>query len=282
MGLRINTNVASINAQRNNEARMEKVNQAFERLSSGFRINKAADDAAGLAIADKLGAKVKGLQQVKRNSMDGISMIQTAEGGLNETGNILTRLRELSVQAASDTIGNSEREFLNHEYQSLVAEAKRIALATEFNGVNLLQGQSGNKDVDVLDFQVGTGNNPDIDRFSFNPNDANALPDALGIEGTGVMEKAGAQTAIDSIDKAIMTTSGYRSKLGALQNRLSSTVRNISISVENMSSAQSRIKDADIAVETSNLTKNHILAQSSSAILAQSNQIGTMALKLIG
>jgi flagellin len=282
MGLRINTNIASINAQRNNEARMDQVGQAYERLSSGLRINKAADDAAGMAIATKLNAKVRGLQQVKKNSMDGLSVIQIAEGGLNETNNILIRLRELSVQAASDTVGNTEREYLNLEYDSLISEANRIAHATEFNGVNLLQGQGGNKDVGVLEFQVGTGNNPEVDRFSFDPNHADARPSALQIEGTQVATKADAQRAIDEIDKAIVNVSGMRSRFGALQNRLSSTVRNISISTENMSAVQSRIQDADIAAETSNLAKNNILAQSGSSVLAQANQSGALALKLIG
>ena len=282
MGLRINTNVASINAQRNATDRSEKVSRSFERLSSGLRINRASDDAAGLAIAKKIEAKTLGFQQAKRNSMDAISMVQTAEGGLNESGNILSRLRELAVQAASDTIGNDEREFLHMEYDALVKESKRIAEGLEFNGIKLLSGADGNPDIDVMDFQVGIGNNPDIDRYTFNPNDADARPEAIGIEGSGVSRKEDAQNAIAGVDKGIMAVAGMRAKFGALQNRLQSTIRNISISVENMSSAQSRVLDADIALETSNLAKDSILTEASTSVLAQANRSNAVALKLIG
>jgi flagellin len=282
MGLRINTNVAAINAQRNTETRTSKVNQSLERLSSGSRINKASDDAAGLAISNKMGAGILGFQQAKRNAMDGISMIQTAEGGLNETSNILTRLRELSVQAASDTMGNQERGLVNMEYTALTQEIDRISAATEFNGVKLLSGKDGNKGMDTLEFQVGIKNNEKIDRFKFDPNDADARTESIGIAGTGVEEKTKAQDAIGKIDDAINAVSGMRAKFGALQNRMLSTVSNISISIENMSSAQSRIKDTDIAVETSELAKNTILSQASAAVLQQANASGNMALKLIG
>jgi len=282
MGLRINTNVASINAQRNATERSEKVNRSFERLSSGLRINRASDDAAGLAIAKKLEAKARGFQQAKRNSMDAISMVQTAEGGLNESGNILSRLRELAVQAASDTIGNEEREFLHMEYDALVKESQRIADGIEFNGIKLLSGEDGNDGLDVMDFQVGVGNNPAIDRYTFNPNDADARPDALGIGGTGISRKEEAQEAIAGIDNGIMAIAGMRAKFGALQNRLQSTVRNISISVENMASAQSRIEDADIAYETSSLAKDTILTEASTSVLSQANRSNAVALKLIG
>jgi flagellin len=282
MGFRINTNVAAINAQRNTETRTSKVNQSFERLSSGSRINKASDDAAGMAIANKLGAGILGFNQAKRNAMDGISMIQTAEGGLNETSNILTRLRELSVQAASDTLGNQERGFLHMEYSALVQEVDRISAATEFNGVKLLSGTDGNPGMGTLEFQVGIKNNEKIDRFTFNPNDADARVASIGLSETGVDEKTKAQTTIAKIDDAIVAVSGMRAKFGALQNRLGSTVSNISISVENMAAAQSRIKDTDIAVETSELSKNLILSQASASVLAQANSSNGMALKLIG
>jgi flagellin len=293
MGLRINTNIASVNAQRNTENRTGKVNVSLERLSSGARINKASDDAAGLAISTKFRAKIKGFQQAKRNGMDGISMIQTAEGGLNETSNILGRLRELAVQAASDTVGKAERGFLDLEFQALVDEVDRIAMGTEYNGVNLLQGQDGNPNIEggVLDLQVGVNNNEAIDRFSFNPNSADARKTQLGadslggeanIASTGVKEKSNAQKSLATIDKAIMDISGMRASFGALQNRIQSSVNNISIQVENMSSATSRILDTDIAYETSELAKNQILGQASTSVLAQANASGGLALKLIG
>jgi flagellin len=282
MGLRINTNVASLNAQRNAEARQIKVNNALERLSSGLRINKASDDAAGMAIAKKFEGKVAGYKQAKRNAMDGISLIQTAEGGLNETGNILNRLRELSVQAASDTVGNGEREFLNMEYDALVKEVKRIGDSTEFNGVKLLAGTSGNKGMGDMEIQVGIYSDASVDRFHFNPNDADASPTALGLADTGIATKESAQAVISKIDSSIMQVSGMRAKFGALQNRLQSTVANVSTSVENMSAAQSRIQDADIAYETAELAKNNVLNQASAAVLAQANASSGIALKLIG
>ena len=281
MGLRINTNIASINALRNGATRTEAVNQSLEKLGSGERINKAADDAAGLAISEKFKAAIRGLNVAKRNSLDGISMIQTAEGGLNEIGNILTRLRELSVQAASDTIGPQERSFLQMEYGNLTAEIQRIAMANDFNGVKLLQGKAGENVEGQIDFQVGIKNRDGIDRISFYPEEANATVDALGVANTGVEKKSQAQTSIGSIDDAIMKVSAMRARFGALQNRLQSTINNLSISVENQEAAKSRIRDTDIAEVTANLAKDTILQQASASVMAQANANSNIALKLL-
>lgn len=281
MGLRINTNVAAINALTNTDKRTNAVNKSLEKLGSGERINKASDDAAGLAISEKFKASIRGLRMAKRTSLDGISMIQTAEGGLNEIGNILTRLRELGVQAASDTIGPQERTFLQMEYGNLVSEVKRISLATEFNGVGLIQGKAGEFVEGDIDFQVGIKNRPTVDRISFQPELADAQPEALDIVGTAVDMKTNAQASIGRIDNAIMKVSEMRARFGATQNRLQSTINNLSVSVENMESANSRVRDTDVAEVSSRLAKDSILQQASASVLAQANANGAIALKLI-
>jgi flagellin len=248
----------------------------MERLSSGYRINRAGDDAAGLAISENLRAQIRGLKQASRNAQDGISLVQVAEGGLNEVSSLLIRLRELSVQAASDTIGPVERQFLNVEYDQLVSEMDRIADGTEFNGTQLLSGVGS-----ILDFQVGTRNNPEIDRISFDASRADANSAALGINLTTVADKASAQNALSAIDQAIVSVSAMRADFGAIQNRLQSTISNIMVSVENMSSANSRIRDVDVAEETSEMTKNNILLQAGTAVLAQANQSANTALTLL-
>jgi flagellin len=281
MGLRINTNVASLNALTNTDKRTSAVNTSLEKLGSGERINKAADDAAGLAISEKFKAAIRGYNAAKRSSLDGISMVQTAEGGLNEIGNMLTRLRELSVQAASDTIGPQERTFLNMEYQNLGSEIQRIALATDFNGVSLLQGKAGEFVEGNVEFQVGIKNREAIDRISFKPEETDARIESLGVAGTGVEMKSHAQDSIGKIDDAIMKVSGMRARFGALQNRLQSTINNISTMNENMSSANSRVRDTDVAEVSSQLAKDSILQQASASVLAQANANGHLALKLL-
>jgi flagellin len=282
MGLRINTNIAAINALKNSSNRSNMVNASMEKLSSGVRINKAADDAAGLAISEKLKASIRGYKTAKRSALDGISMIQTAEGGLNEIGNILTRLRELSVQAASDTIGPQERNFLQMEYGNLKQEIQRISLATDFNGIDLLQGKAGAFIEGDVDFQIGIRNRKMIDRISFKPEQADARIESLGLASTGVTKKSDAQNSIGNIDVAINKVSEMRARFGALQNRMQSTINNLDITVENLSAANSRIRDTDIAETSSNLAKDTILQQASAAVLAQANTAGQVALKLIG
>jgi flagellin len=278
MGLRIATNISSLTAQRHLSETRRLLDRSLERLSSGFRINKAGDDAAGLAISEKLRAKSRGLIQAKRNASDGISLIQVAEGGLNEVQNILVRLRELGVQSASDTIGPEERRYLDLEFQSLKEEVDRIAKGTEFNGTVLLDGTGGS-----LDFQVNTGgkNLLGVDRISFDAFKLDVNPDKLGLDEVGVGSKFAAQRCLSSIDHAIQSVSSVRAGLGAIENRLTSTINNLSISVENIAAAHSRIKDVDIAEETAELTKQNVLMQAGTSVLSQANSVPQMALALL-
>ncbi len=276
MGLRINTNTAALNAQRNLYGTKLALDKSLEKLSSGYRINRAGDDAAGLAISESLRGQIRGLKQAWRNAQDGVSMIQVAEGGLQEVSNILIRLRELGVQAASDTVGPIERQLLNVEYQQLLDEVDRIADSTEFNGTPLLSGTGA-----VLDFQVGTRNDPNIDRLSFDASKADANSAALGVNLTTVADKASAQNALSAIDEAIVAVSATRADFGAMQNRLQSTINNLSISLENMAAANSRIRDVDIAEETAEMTKQNILMNAGTSVLAQANQTSKSALQLL-
>ncbi len=277
MGLRIATNIQSLSAQRNLGINSLAQKESLEHLSSGSRITKAADDAAGLAISEKMKGQIRSVRQDVRNANDGISMIQTAEGGMNEVGNILTRFRELSIQSASDTVGDVERGFMDREVQQLKLEVNRIAASTEFNGKKLLSGGS-----DRFEIQVGIGNNPNEDRFAFDANKANATLEGLGVANIGVADKETARTNLDQIDSAVKTLVGNRAELGALQNRLASTINNLNIYNENLSAANSRIRDADMASETADLAKNNILSQAGVSVLAQANQNNMMALKLLG
>lgn len=277
MGLRINTNVSSLSAQRTLSANNADQASTLGKLSSGTRIVKAADDAAGLAISEKLRAQIRGVNQAERNANDGISMIQTAEGGLNETSNILVRLRELAVQSASDTVGDSERKFTDLEYQNLKQEMERISLSTEFNGKKLLNG-SGDK----YDFQVGINNNDFEDRIKYDAARSNSSLDGLGISELSVSSKEGSQASLASIDSAIQNVSGQRAELGAVQNRLTSTISNLQVSSENLSAANSRIRDTDFAAESAKNAKMNILTNAGTSVLAQANAQGQSALKLLG
>ena len=276
MGLRINTNTASLNAQRVLWSTKSSLDKSMEKLASGYRINRAGDDAAGLAISENLRAQIRGLKQAARNANDGISLVQVAEGSMNEMSSILIRLRELSVQAASDTIGPVERQFLNVEYDQLVSEIDRIADSTEFNGTQLLSGVGS-----IMDFQVGIRNNPEIDRISFDSSKADANSAALGVNLTSVADKASAQNALTAVDSAIMSVSAMRADFGALQNRLQTTVSNIQNSVENMSAANSRIRDVDVAEESSEMVRSKILLEAGTSVLAQANQSANIALSLL-
>ena len=276
MGLRINTNVASLNAQRNLGSTRISMNKSLEKLSSGQRINRAGDDAAGLAISENLKAQIKGLGQAERNAEDGISLVQIAEGALGEVSNILIRLRELSVQAASDTIGSTERKFLNVEFEQLTSEVDRIANSTEFNRVPLLNGTGA-----VFDIQIGTRNDPISDRLTFDASSADVNVAALGLNLASVSDKISAQNSLTSIDQAIISVSGIRADFGALQNRLQSTVNNIQTSIENLAAANSRVRDTDVAAETAELTKQNILMTAGTSVLAQANSSTNNALQLI-
>lgn len=309
MGLRIATNVSSIIAQRNLQTTTNRLQKHTERVSSGFRINRAADDAAGMAISSRMKADIAAMRQARRNTADGISLVQTAEGGLDEVSNILSRLKELSVQAASDTIGNRERGFIQMEFSALKNEIDRIAYATEFNGTRLIAGSPENlppvisesSNPPPLDIQVGhqwyeevdgaLAQGKPVNTVQIELRDVNALtdgPNSLGLgngetEGqTAVRTKQEAQMSITRIDAAIDKVNRHRAKLGAVQNRLVHADRNTAIQIENIEAAKSRIQDADFALEMSHVVQNRILQQSGISVLSQANDLPSMALKLLG
>jgi flagellin len=277
MGFRINTNISSISAQRSLSVNNREAEGNLAKLSSGSRITKAADDAAGLAISEKLKANIRSLKQADRNANDGISMVQTAEGGLNEVSSILTRMRELAIQTSSDTVGDVERGMTNMEYQNLKLELERISQVTEFNGKKLLNGEGG-----MLEFQVGANNDSFQDRIAYDASQVNAGMGSLGVSELDVSTKEGSQSSLAAVDAAIEKVSGSRAFLGAIQNRLTSTSNNLQINVENLSSANSRIRDVDYADATATKAKNDILNAAGTSVLAQANMSGQNALKLIG
>ena len=274
MGLVINTNIASINAQRNLSRTEDSLNTSLARLSSGMRITAAKDDAAGLAISERLNAQIRGLAQAERNASDGISLVQVAEGSLNEVGSILIRMRELAVQAATGTYGSEERGYLQNEFGQLMLEIDRIADVTDFNGTPLLDGTAS------IDLQVGI-NNAVSDRISISVGAMSTS--GIGLSGVQISGSTGlnAQSALDAIDNAINSVSQSRGDLGAIQNRLSSTVKNLSTQRENLSAANSRIRDVDVATETVEMTRTQILMKAGISVLAQANQLPAMALTLI-
>ena len=276
MALIITTNVASLNAQRNLDKTNRELNKSLARLSSGYRINTAADDPAGLAISEHLLAEIRGMQQDTKNAHDGVSLVQVAEGGLNTIQNMLIRLRELGVESASDTVDNTDRRFLDVEYQQLKSEIQRVSEVTTFNGYDLLNGTGG-----VLDIQVGVHNDPFLDRISFNTAASDSTLAALGIGTESVATKAQAQESLDSIDNALTSVSAMRANFGAMQNRLQSTISNLLIARENLSAANSRIRDTDVAAETARLTKAEILRQAGISVLQQANNESQMVLKLL-
>jgi flagellin len=277
MGLRISTNLSSITAQRSLASSERDAARSFAQLSSGSRITKAADDAAGLSISEGLKSQIRGYQQASRNAADGISMVQTAEGALGEISNILTRFRELGVQAASDSVGDGEREFIDREMQQLKNEAQRIASSTRFGTTPLLNGEGGR-----FDFQVDINNDDFNDRIGFDSADQNATVSSLGIDSLDFTSKEGARAALEVLDGAQKKVNGYRANIGAIQNRLISTTDTLAVSIENLSAANSRIRDTDIATSTADLAKNQILQTASTSVLAQANQAPNFALKLIG
>ncbi len=277
MSMRVNTNISSVNAMRSLYTNDRNISSNFEKMASGSRINKAADDAAGLAISENLKGQIRSTVQASRNANDGVSLVQTAEGGLNEIGNIIVRMRELAIQAASDTVGDTERGFIDAEVQQLKSEMQRISDSTKWGKTKLLDGSTP-----VYDFQVGLHNDPEADRISFDSSSNVATLDALGLGGVDFASKETASGALENLDTAQVEVNRIRSNLGALQNRLVSTISNLGIQNESLSAANSRIRDADMADVTADLTKNQILMQANTATLAQANQKNTLALKLLG
>ncbi|HMN68375.1 MAG TPA: flagellin [Bdellovibrionales bacterium] len=277
MGMRVTTNLPSINAQKSMAGSQREIQKSFAQLSSGSRITKAADDAAGLSISETLKSTIRGYQQAQRNANDGMSMVQVAEGGLGEISNILTRLRELGVQAASDTVGDIERGFINKEVQQLINESERIAQSTRFGKTDLLNG-SGNR----FEFQVDVNNDDFKDRIGFDSSELMATTDSLGIAGFDFSDKNDARQSLEVLEDAQRQVNGYRATLGAIQNRLVSTTENLGVAVENFSAANSRIRDTDVAQSSAELSRNNILLNASVGVLAQANTQPMAALKLIG
>lgn len=275
MSLRINTNLASLNAQRNLDVQQKRNVHAMKALSSGSRITQASDDAAGLAISEKLRADTRGLAMARQNAENAISFIQVGEGGLNEVNNILVRLRELGIQGASDTIGDQEREFIDVEAQHLLQEVDRIANTTKFGNKNLLDGS-----MEALQFQIGI-NGDDNSSVTFHM-DANATANNLGVDGMSFTDKDSARDSLELLDEAIIKVGGMRANFGAFQNRIDSSISNIDVQKESLNAAYSRIRDADIAHETAELASSQILQQASIGMLSQANSSTQAALQLLG
>ncbi|MCL6471339.1 MAG: flagellin FliC [Firmicutes bacterium] len=274
MGFTINTNIEAMNANRNMGITAASMAKTMERLSSGLRINRAADDAAGLSISEKLRGQVNGLRRATANAQDAISLIQVAEGSLNETHSILQRIRELAVQAANDTLGSQERDSIQQEIDSLLEEIDRIASTTTYGGgMKLLDGTQS---ATALNFQIGANSGQSIAVTI-----AEATVSALSISGVSITSHTLASQAIVSIDAAINTISTQRSKLGAIQNRLEHTIANLGVNAENVAAAESRIRDADVAAEMVSFTRAQILSQSGMAALAQANTSRQMVLQLL-
>ena len=277
MSLRIATNVAAVNAQKSMSSNARHIEKSFAQLSSGSRITKAADDAAGLSISETLKSTIRGYGQAKRNANDGISMVQVAEGGLGEISNILTRMRELGVQASTATVGETERGFIDKEVQQLKNEIQRIAESTRFGSAKLLDGSG-----EEYAFQIDINNDDFQDRISFDASQQEATLDSLGIDGFDFSDADGAREALEVLEGAQRQVNGYRANLGAIQNRLVSTTENLGVAIENFSAANSRIRDTDIAESSATLATNNILQQASVGVLAQANQQPAAALRLLG
>lgn len=271
MGLRINTNIPALNTSRVLSRSTQALNKSLERLSSGLRINRAADDAAGLAVAEGFRSQVRGAQVAQRNAQDGVSLVQTAEGALSETTNILQRARELAVQAANGTQSTTNRAALNTEVVQLLAQIDDIALDTEFNGIRVLSSaqtitlQSGPNTSQTLIVAVSGAKSSD-----------------LGVSTVAVSSVALAVSAISTVDLALQSVSSLRSTMGAFQNRLEFTINTLAVQEENAAAAESAIRDADIAAETIGFTRNQILVSAGTAILAQANMVPQTALTLLG
>jgi flagellin len=278
MGLRIATNVPSLAVQKELRSTSQKTDESFAKLASGKRITKSADDAAGLGIAKKMEAESRGMQMAQRNAGQGISMIQVAEGGLDESTNILTRMRELSIQSASDTVGERERGYLNLEYEQLVDEVDRISKTTTFSGAPLLTGES---ESGVMEFHVGAYAGEE-NKISFDAEATNATGEALGIDGSNILDKESASSNLQVIDDAITQVAGFRANFGAVQSRLQSTVSNLDTAITNTEAARSRIEDVDVAQESAKLAASNVMKSAGISALSQANNIPNSALRLIG
>jgi flagellin len=298
-GFRINTNTASLNTYRSYAASQAGMEQNIERLSSGLRINKAADDAAGLAISDRMDNQIRGMQQANRNVQQGDNLLQTAEGAMNEVGNILGRMRELAVQSASDTVSGDDRDSIDLEFEQLKSEIDRIAKGTSYNGMGLIDGSADGAS-EKITLQVGADNNAQ-DQLSFNLADfrvddgSSAISTFAGVQLTdGASSPANknfqdldldtaatSQWAISALDQAIEAVNDQRATVGALQNRLEFTSSNLMSSIQNNSASMSTIRDADFAAEAADLAKNQILVQSGTSMLAQANSLSQNVLALI-
>ncbi|MBZ0096550.1 MAG: flagellin FliC [Sulfuricella sp.] len=275
MSMTINTNIASLNAQRNLSASQSSLTTSLQRLSSGLRVNSAKDDAAGLAIAERMNAQVKGMNVAIRNANDAISLSQTAEGALGKVGDALQRMRELSVQSANASNGASDRANLQTEYAQLGAEVTRVLTGTKFNGTNLLNTAA------TLTFQVGA-NNVATDQIAIATTDLTAgVGTAAAVSANISTSQATAQAAIDSLDTAIGEITTARATFGAAQNRFDSVISNLQVAAENQAAARSRITDTDFAAETANMTRGQILQQAGTAMLAQANALPNTVLTLL-
>jgi len=276
MALTIMTNELALAAQRNLNNTELRLNSTIQRLASGSRIVRASDDPAGLAISDNMNAIIRSMGQAMRNAQDGISLIQVFEGGTTEISNMLVRLRELSIQSASDTVGDRERTMLNNEVQELKQEITRIARTTNYAGKDLLAG-----DQIHLEFQIGANNDPEKDRIVFDPGNSNLTAEGLAVDGVDVGTKTGSQEALSQLDQALNSVNELRARIGASQNRLQTTINSQSVYIENLSAAKSRIKDADMAIETTSLARESILRQAGVAVLTQANETPKLALQLL-
>ncbi len=274
MGIRINTNVSSVNTQRHLYNSTISFGKSMEKLSSGLRINRAGDDAAGLAISESLKSDIRALDQAARNAADGISLIQTAEGSLDEVSNILLRMKELAEQSLNGTVSDTDRGYLNAEYTALQEEITRISDGVDFNGVKLLDGSGGSVSIQV---GIGTTGSDSVAVDLSSDTDATAL----GLT-TGVDSATNASSAMDQIDAAIASVVSNRGAFGAVQNRLEASIRNINMTSENLSAANSRIRDVDVAAETSRMTSFQILQQAGVSMLAQANMTTGLAMSLLG
>jgi flagellin len=276
MGLRINNNIEAQNAYRQLQGTNTAISRTMERLSSGLRINRAADDAAGLAVSEEMRTQIRGMRVAARNALDGVSMVQVADGALGGVNDMLQRVRDLAVQAANGTLTDLQRNNLDREVQSILSEIARVAADTEFNGIKILSGsvataasavtlQVGANGSQVIAFTIGTMSSED-----------------LGVSGLAVSTAASATAAIASIDAAIRTVNSQRAQMGAIQNRLEQTISRLDLTSENLQAAESRIRDADMAAEMIQFTRNQILQQSGTAMLAQANQAPQSVLQLLG
>ncbi len=278
MSLAINTNIMSINAQRNLMGTGRNLNTSIERLSSGLKVNSAADDAAGMAVTVNLRAQIRGFQQAVENANDGIAILQTAEGSYNSISDLLIRMRELAVQSANDSLTNKERAYLNTEFEDLTTELTRISDVAEYNGVALLDGTAGDGAGNMV-FQVGTRNTVN-DQIKVNLKDQDATQ--LGVDTLAIDNLTNSQASITGIDTALDTLATDRATLGSKINELTASVDNLALTVENLSAANSQIRDADISKESAQFSKNQVLMQSGVAMLSQANSVPQMALKLLG